>query len=306
MKTNKTAVITGAAGMLGTALIRLMSENNYRIYAVMRPDSPRNALVPVGENIFPIECELDEIDTLSEKITEKCNLFFHFGWAGTFGNVRNDMERQVKNISACVKAAETAHKLGCRTFIGSGSQAEYGRCDRPLTAATPPFPENGYGMAKLCAGQMVGKICENNGMICLWFRILSVYGINDGENTLISSAMRKMLKGERVSCTSGEQIWDYLYCDDAANAMLSAAEKCSRSAVYPLGSGKPRKLREYITEMKEVLDSSSEIGFGDVPYGDKQVMYLCADISKLTADYGFVPQINFADGIRNLQNSLTM
>ena len=43
---------------------------------------------------------------------------------------------------------------------------------------------------------------------------------------------------------------------------------------------------------------NAELGIGEVPYADKQVMYLCADIGALTADTGFVPQTSFEDGIK--------
>lgn len=40
-----------------------------------------------------------------------------------------------------------------------------------------------------------------------------------------------------------------------------------------------------------------EIGFGEIPYQEKQVMYLCADISDLEKDTGFAPRVTFAEGI---------
>ena len=41
----------------------------------------------------------------------------------------------------------------------------------------------------------------------------------------------------------------------------------------------------------------AEIGFGEIPYQEKQVMYLCADISDLEKDTGFAPRVTFAEGI---------
>ena len=50
--------------------------------------------------------------------------------------------------------------------------------------------------------------------------------------------------------------------------------------------------------LRDTIDEKLELGFGDVPYGDKQVMHLCADISNLTEDTGFRPEVGFEDGIR--------
>ena len=79
--------------------------------------------------------------------------------------------------------------LGCKVFLGAGSQAEYGRVSGILRPDTPAFPENGYGMAKLCAGQMSRVECQTLGMDHVWARILSVYGPHDGPATMISGTV---------------------------------------------------------------------------------------------------------------------
>ena len=64
------------------------------------------------------------------------------------------MELQNNNVKYALQAVKAAKELGCTRFVGAGSQAEYGRVEGTLTPDTPAFPENGYGIAKLCAGQM--------------------------------------------------------------------------------------------------------------------------------------------------------
>ena len=57
-------------------------------------------------------------------------------------------------------------------------------------------------------------------------------------------------------------------------------------------------LRDYICKIRDAVDPNMKIVFGEVPYYDKQVMYLCADITDLTRDTGFVPEVTFDEGIR--------
>ncbi|MCR5235224.1 MAG: hypothetical protein K6E53_15165, partial [Lachnospiraceae bacterium] len=108
------------------------------------------------------------------------------------------------------------------------------------------------------------------------------------------------------SLTKGEQEWDYLYSEDAADALYLLGE-CNYGSeytdadkdgrIYCLGSGQSYPLKEYIKVMRDVIDKDLELGFGEVPYSDKQVMHLCADISELTKDTGFSPQMPFPKGI---------
>ena len=108
------------------------------------------------------------------------DVFYHFAWGGTTGDGRNDCEIQEKNIRYALDAAALAKRFGCSAFVGAGSQAEYGRVEGNLNSQTPAFPENGYGMAKLCAGQMTRLYCRQAGMRHVWTRILSIYGPGDG------------------------------------------------------------------------------------------------------------------------------
>lgn len=294
----KRAIITGATGMIGVALINRLLKENIEITAVVRPNSSRKSRIPDDSRIRIIECELNELNLLSEKLSETYDCFFHFGWGSTFGDGRNNMPVQVRNIEATIDAVELAHKLNCSVFVGAGSQAEYGRVEGTLTPKTPTFPENGYGMAKLCAGQMSQVLCTKYNIRHVWMRILSIYGPNDGKHTMVMSGMHQMLQGERPSYTKAEQMWDYLYCGDAADAMYLAATNGKENAVYCLGSGNARPLKAYIEEIRDVVNPNSDIGFGDIPYFDKQVMYLCADIQNLQKDTGFVPKTEFKDGIQ--------
>jgi len=299
-------VITGPTGAIGLALIERCIEQKVQVLAIVRPDSKRNDHIPNSPLVRIVECDLENLKKLAYEecplgkadAEEKYDVFYHFAWAATIGDGRNDMKLQTKNIEYTLDAVALADRLGCHTFIGAGSQAEYGRSMQKLSDRVPVFPENGYGMAKLCAGQMARIECQKRGIRCIWTRILSVYGPGDGEGTMISTTIRQLLAGRKPALTAGEQMWDYLYSSDAAKAMYLLGEKGKDGKVYCIGSGKAYPLRTYIETLRDSIDPALPLGFGEVPYGEKQVMYLCADISALTEDTGFVPEVEFELGIR--------
>ena len=298
------AVVTGPTGAIGTALCRELAQNGITVYAVCRPNSPRAAAVPLHENIQLVECDVAQLDMLPELIPGGADAFFHFAWAHTIGPGRNDMPAQIENVRYTIDAVRAAKQLGCNVFIGAGSQAEYGRVEGMLKPDTPCFPENGYGMAKLCAGQMSRVEAQKLGIDHIWCRILSVYGPGDGSATMISSVIRQLHAGEKPKLTAGIQQWDYLYASDAANAFWLLALHGVSGKTYPLGSGQAQPLRFYIETLRNQIDPTLELGFGEIPYGPLQVMHLEADISELQADAGFTPQTEFVDGIRMTIDSM--
>ena len=295
----KKIAITGPTGAIGIALINECITQGIEVYALCRKNSKRVHNIPHSELVHIVECDLSDIKKLSiDNEMKECDAFYHLGWAATIGDGRNDMSLQLQNVQYTLDAVELAEKLGCNVFIGAGSQAEYGRYEGKLDANVHTFPENGYGIAKLCAGQMSRIECQKRNIRHIWTRILSVYGPYDGEMTMISSAIRKLLNGEVPALTKGEQQWDYLYSEDAAKALFLLGDKGIDGKIYCIGSGKVQPLIEYIKIMRNEINPKASLGIGEIPYAPKQVMYLCADITELTNDTGFQPQIDFTEGIR--------
>lgn len=296
-RTLKSAVVTGPTGAIGTALCQCLLDHGLTVYAVCRPGSPRAAALPASERLHKVDCDAADYASLPGKV-DRADAFFHFAWAHTIGPGRNDMPAQIDNIRYTIDAVRAAAALGCRVFVGAGSQAEYGRVEGMLEPDTPANPENGYGMAKLCAGLMSRVEAATLGVDYVWARVLSVYGPHDGPNTMISGTIRALLAGQCPPLTEGKQAWDYLYAADAAEAFYRMARSGRSGAVYPLGSGQARPLKEYILALRDAVDPELPLGFGQVPYGPKQVMHLQADLGPLTRDTGFVPAVPFEEGIQ--------
>lgn len=290
-------VITGPTGAIGYALCNLLLEKGIKVYGVVRPNSSRISSIPKGVEI--IECDISNYSNLPKMIAV-ADAFVHLAWSNTFGEGRNNMPSQIANIQYAIDAVDAASVMKCKVFIGAGSQAEYGRVNVPLKPETPCFPENGYGMAKLCAGEMTRLECAKFGIDHIWMRILSVYGPHDNPNSLISYTIDMLKKGEEPILTKCEQMWDYLYSDDAAMAFLLALMHGKNGAVYPLGSGECRPLCEYIKDIRDLIDPSLKIDFGGRPYSNKQVMYLVSDNSYLGNELGFSCEFSFKNGVNKL------
>lgn len=294
----KRAIITGATGAVGTALIKELIKNEIEVLVLCREDSVRNGCIPSHPLVTKEYCDLAQLSSIQNDTGKEWDVFFHFAWKGTTGASRNDFYLQNLNVQYALDAVGAAKRFGCNTFIGAGSQAEYGRVEGVLRPDTPVFPEMGYGIGKLCAGQMTREYAPQLGLKHIWVRILSVYGPFDGENTLVMSVIKQLLSGKSAKVTACQQIWDYLYCTDAAVALYLVAEKGVNGKVYVLGGGEERPLSEYVEIIRKNVNSGGTIEYGAIPYGDKAIMYLHGDISELKEDTGFIPKVSFEEGIR--------
>lgn len=296
----KRAILTGATGAVGTALIKELITNEIEVLVLCREGSVRNCCIPSHPLVTKEYCDLSQLSRIQNDTGKEWDVFFHFAWKGTTGASRNDMYLQNQNVQYALDAVGAAKRFGCKKFIGAGSQAEYGRVEGVLKPGTPAFPETGYGIAKLCAGQMTREYAHQLGMEHIWTRILSVYGPNDGAQSMVMSTIHKLQNGEVPQFTKGEQMWDYLYSGDAASAFRLLGEKGADGKIYVLGSGQAQPLAEYIKAIRDVVSPGASLALGAIPYNEKQVMHLEADISGLMYDVGWKPQILFKQGIESI------
>lgn len=290
-------IITGATGAVGSAVVRRAIENGMDVTCIVHQGSKRLGNLPQSDKVHIVECNLQDYKTLS--LDGQYDAFIHLSWEKTVGASRDDAEVQTRNIQYTLDAVQLAHRCGCSVFVGAGSQAEYGVQSEDLTPDLPVKPESGYGIAKYAAGKLSAMLCKSLGMRQCWVRILSVYGPNDGENSLISYLIREFKAGNSPQLTKCEQMWDYLYSDDAADAILAVGEKGVDGKAYPLGSGKGRRLSAYVEDIKNVINPSIEVQYGAKDYYPHQPMHLVADISELTMDTGWSPMLTFVDGLNN-------
>ena len=297
----KNILLTGATGMIGSAIVREALRRDCNVTCIVRKGSSRVKNIPNDSRVHVVECDISDYGSL--ELSGTYDVFMHLAWDKTSVGGRDDVDCQLRNIQYTLDAVRLAKRAGCSVFIGAGSQAEYGVKSVPLTPELPVNPESGYGIAKYAAGKFSALLCKQLDIRFNWLRILSVYGPNDGQNTLISYVVRELKAGRSPELTKCEQTWDYLHCDDAARAFFAVAEKGVDGKAYPLGSGKARPLREYVTAVRDAVNPAIKIEFGKKPYYPHQPMCLVADISELVADTGWRPEIEFVDGVKDVNNA---
>jgi len=293
----KRIVLTGATSMLGLSLIEECLKNNMEVVAIIRKNSPRKNNLPESQSIKIVECDISNLSSLENSISHGFDAFYHFAWEGTSSIERSNILLQSKNIGFTLDAVHLAHSLGCKKFIGAGSQAEYGRKSSIISTDMSVSPENAYGIAKYTAGKFSALLAMEISIEFIWTRIFSVYGQHDTPNSMIMYCAKSLLSGEKPKFTPSEQKWDYLYCHDAAKALYLLMEKGLNQKVYNIGSGIAHPLSYYIYKIRDVIDPTLPVGIGELNYNSSQVMSLHADISDLTDDTGFLPSTSFEDGI---------
>ncbi len=254
-----TIAITGATSMLGVATIKECIKQNIFVLAFCRSNSKNMDRIPDNKLVKIVECDLAQMKDFDvDKLS--ADVFIHFGWAFTDKTGRNDVSKQLANVQYAIDAVHLAKRLGCKKFVGAGSQAEYGTPNVILKADTPVNPLVPYGVAKYAAGRLSAMECKKEGVEYNWVRILSVYGPHDNEGTLINQLINNAKNNIPMGLSGCEQIWDYLHEDDAGAAFVAVAKKGVDGKIYPLGSSVGRSLKEFVQDVISVVNPDYDLG----------------------------------------------
>lgn len=307
MNNKKNVIVTGAAGFAGANLVMELLENNYEVFAVVRPGSSHNARLEEIDSdaihIFPLE--MDELERLPFEIFERFpelsdeentfDAFFHLMWGGD----RNDFDVQKVNVVGAIHAVRAAAMVRCKRFVGIGSQAEYGATDKIQSEKIAPDPISAYGSSKVAACYMSRNLAKKLGLEWVWGRIFSLIGRFEPHGRMIPDLLDRAQNGMKMNLSSCRQSWNYLDASDCARALIALSQKGKDGEIYNITDGKCIILRQYVERANrwvfEKFGKMAEIQYGDDP---SPFISLQPDGNKLFEDTGWVPQKEFEDSLQ--------
>ncbi len=289
----KSVIITGANGFLGSAFVERFYRDGYRIFALVKDGN---------EDISSIEgkCEIIFSELTDSALEEKLqaargSVFYHFAWQGVNGADKANVFVQQNNITMALRCAELAKKLGCVKFLCAGTVAE--NAVKSLPHLTNVSGGMLYGAAKHSAHVLLETYCKTVGLDFVWMQFSNIYGPNNRTGNLIGYTVGCLNRGEAAMFGPAEQPYDFIYVDDLIEAAYRLGVMPTSRQCYFIGSGEPRILKEYLTEVGRLMGRSDLIRTGTRP--DDGIVYDFGmfDISPLVSEVGSFVRTNFRDGI---------
>lgn len=291
--------IAGADCFIGFPLVNRFASNNNDVIALVRVGNKNCKEFANNKNVSTLELDFADYDKLSE-VVGQIDCLIVLAWIGTRGQARLDEELQLNNYKKVYSAINSAINNGCKKILTAGSQAEYGLCTGLIDENTICNPNTSYGKYKLKLYEDVFKLCIEKNVIYKEPRFFSLYGPGDFPGTLIMTTIDKMKNNVECDFTESVQMWDYLFIEDAVDAVVKLSTIDCEDGAYNFGSGDRRQLKDYIKEIKNILKSSSKLNFGAIPYGPAGIVSIEPNINKLKKEINWYPKHTFKEGIKEI------
>lgn len=293
-------LVTGASGFVGSWLVRQLLQEGHAVMVVVRPGGKHPRLKAIASHLEFAYADLSTMQNIAEEVKHfGPDVTFHLAWwGGNSSRFADDPEQIYTNLPGTLALVRIAHETGCKGFFFFGSSVEYGTYLVPVRETDAVLPRNLYGCSKYAMMQLTQALSVKWGMRFCGIRPFWIYGPRDDELRMIPYVIHQFLDGKRPKVTPGEQLWDFLYVEDAIRALTKLAANQDVAGIFNLGSGAPRPLKDIITIIRDLINPKLAIGFGELPYAPDQVMHLEADISKLRLTTGWKPEISLEEGLR--------
>ena len=299
-----TALVTGAAGFIGSHLCAALLEAGERVRAI---DSftdyyPRSLK---EENLAEIRSregfsfiELDLLEAPLHSLLDGVSVVYHL--AGQPG-VRASWGREfdaytANNVLVTQRLLEACRtRTTVRKFVYASSSSVYGAAERfPTPETARPAPRSPYGVTKLAAEHLCELYRDNFGVPTASLRLFTVYGPRQRPDMAFSRLVEAALDGRPFELYGdGQQTRDFTFVADVVEAFRSAA-RSSWCGVANVGGGARRSMRDVLAIVESIC-GTVRIEHRPPEAGD--VRDTSADTSTARSAFGYEPAVSLADGL---------
>lgn len=225
------------------------------------------------------------------------DVMYHLAWGGVASEEKNDVELQIQNINLTLDALDLCKKIKCPKFIAAGTVAEYSLSNDIIDMNAQQTPNDIYGAAKVATHYFLDVKARAVSQPYIWAILPSTFGERRNDSNIITYTIKTLLKGESPQYGNLLQMWDFLYVKEVARALVALGELGHCNKIYGIGSGEFRMLRDYIIEIRDIINPKIELGIGEIESFSSNTFSSCANIYSLVKDTGYMPHISFHEGI---------
>ena len=301
----ETALVTGAAGFIGSHLVEGLLERGYRVRGLDNLSTgDRDSLDGVwSDRRFAfVEGDVRDRETV-ERAAKAVDCVFHLAARTSVpGSVENPAKTTAVNCTGTATVFTVARERDARVVFAS-SAAVYGSDTLvPTLEDAPLSPESPYALSKRY-GEGLARGAALDAVALRFFNVFGPGQDADGPYAAVIPAfLRLMRAGERpVIYGDGEQTRDFVFVTDIVDAAVRAAERETPAEVYNVGSGGRVSVLALVDALNDVLGTDLDPIHKEPRPGD--IRHSGADISRARADLAYDPAVDLREGLAAIVNS---
>jgi UDP-glucose 4-epimerase len=294
----RTALVTGGAGFVGSALVRLLAERGYavRVYDNL---STGSAELLEGTGAELVQGDVRDVDGL-ERAARGSDVVFHLAaGTGVVPSIEDPFGDFDLNARGTLTALWVARQVGAARFVFSSSNAPLGAGAYPASEEKPVAPLSPYGASKATGEAYCSAFHGAYGLEAVAVRFSNAYGPRSAhKSNVIPLFIRRLLEGqELVVYGDGSQTRDFVFVTDLAQGLLGAVEaEGIGGEVFQLASGVETSVNDLVSRLAELCGREPEVR--REPPRPGEILRNYSLIEKARQRLGYTPAVALEDGLR--------
>jgi dTDP-6-deoxy-L-talose 4-dehydrogenase (NAD+) len=273
-------LVTGATGGLGELVINKLLQKNIDVVATSRDENKARKCSFYGKVEY-ISFDITKQDG-ADLFTffRKPDAVIHLAWE-KLDEYRNPAH--TNEILHDHKAfIENLIINGLKDITIVGTCYEYGLKEGELKEEMSSDPILPYPQGKNMLREFIEKLQLNYPIHYKWIRVFYVFGEVKGRKNLYTHLMNAIHnKDESFDMSGGEQVRDFLSPDEIADRIAKIALQTQITGVINCSSGKPVKLKEFVSDFLKKQGYKIKLNLGVYPYPDYEPMNTWGNTEKL-------------------------
>jgi UDP-glucose 4-epimerase len=264
----KRALVTGASGFVGANLVRRLLRDGHETHLLIRPSHQAWRLREIANTVHIHEGDLEDREgVLRAVVAAKPDWVFHLAAYGAYSTQIGIQRMIATNLLGSVALLDASAEVGVEAFVQTGSSSEYGYKDHPAREEEVLEPNSHYAITKAAATHYCQFSARTLNINAVAVRLYSIYGPYEDPNRLIPSMILSGLRGAWPPLVSPRIGRDFVYVDDAVDAILHVASTASilPGAVYNICTGVQSTLGELAAAAKNLLNIAAEPVWSTMP-----------------------------------------
>lgn len=289
----KKILIVGGTGFIGFHLAKYCISKKFNVTSISTKPPIKTRYI---KKINYILVDISDKNKLKKKLTKKYDYVVNLGGYVDHSNRKKTYHSHYigcKNLNYVFKNKKL------KSFIQVGSSLEYGENLSPLNESLRCKPSSIYGKSKYLATKFLLKKYKEENFPVVVFRLFQAYGPSQSINRLIPITIDSCLNRQKFSCSSGNQLRDFIFIDDVINAIyLSLNNKNAIGEILNIGTGKPKKVKEVISFIRKLVKKGSP-QFGKIKMRKDEIKIVFPNIKKIKKILNWKPKVKFDSGLKN-------
>lgn len=260
----KRYLVTGAAGFIGTNLVRSLLEKDSSVHVIIEPHADIWRLTDIQERLTIHHVDLLDFEGIKKVVKEvKPDVVYHLAASGVIPNKDTVNTIYKVNFDATRNLLDAASEAGFECFISTGSSSEYSLQKSLMSETDLPMPITDYGVAKLAATQYCLKRALFDKLPVYVVRPFLVYGDFEFQTRLVPTLICAALDGVSPSLSNPALVRDFIYVHDVVDFFTTIEKiKPHDAFVFNAGTGTQTALGHVVEVLEEIFGKTLEARWG--------------------------------------------